>query len=214
MVRPYWLNVSDWLIAHHMGALEPIWLTLVGLWRSPYASLLLVLAVVLALNVAVIIYAFITPNDEGFLADLQARLSAADNDPTPSPTHLPPSPTPDRLHLTCLDGRVQIDSPEPFEQVDDAFSVRGTAWHPDMWHYVVELGYIGETPNLDAVPAYWQQVRAPPFNQSIPEPPVEADLLAGLVDLRGRPLGYYVVRLRIVLRDGRELQPCDVMVRH
>jgi hypothetical protein len=211
--RPYWLVVSDWLKAHHLGALDPTWLTLVGLWRSPYSGLLMVLAVVLALNVAVIIYAFIAPEDS-FLDGLSDRLSSQSTEPI-TPTARPaPSATPDQLYLLCTDPRAVIQTPVAFQQVTVPFAVYGTVWHPELWHYVVELGYVGEVFEEDAVPPYWQPVRSPPANQSIPEPPVEAGILAETIDLSERPAGFYIVRLRVVLRNGRELQPCDVVVQY
>jgi len=67
---------------------------------------------------------------------------------------------------------------------------------------------------LGAVPAEWVEMRSPPRNQSIPEPPIVDDLLTEApLDLTGQPAGYYAIRLHVILRDGRLVEPCDVVVR-
>ena len=201
---PLWLSISAWLRERHLGALESTWLTLVGVWRSPYAGLLSILAVLLALNIAGIVYAFINP---GGLEQVANMLAA------PTASVAAPSATPDRLRQLCLDPGVQIRMPVNYEPVGDMFSVFGTVTHPDMWSYVIELGYLGPTVLPDALPAEWRIVRLPPDDQSLPEPPVVDDLLAEGIDMTNRPAGFYAVRLRIILRDGKALLPCDVIVR-
>jgi hypothetical protein len=202
--RPFWLEVSDWLKAHHMSALEPTWLTLVGIWRSPYAGLLGVLAVLLACNVALIIYAFITPLDRnpfGFFPSPGVTLMANST-----------TSTPDQLYQTCQASGVQIQTPARFATVPGAFSVRGTVKHPDMWSYTVAVGYLGPVFRQDTVPSGWTPVREMLSNQSIPEPPIEGDVLVRGVDLSEEPAGYYVLRVQVMLRNGSLLPPCDVIV--
>ena len=208
--RPIWLDVSDWLKRHRLGKLEPTWLLLVGLWRGPYASLLATLAVALSLNVAFIVYAVITP---GGGMSLDALLGSSDA-PATATGPVAPTFTPDHLVRTCRDEHIQIAQPRGGEIVPDTFQVFGTVSHPDMWSYTVEVGYLGQTDSLDAVPALWDVVRGPPPNQSIPEPPIIDDALTSdPVDLTGGPPGFYALRLRVMSRYGQELPTCDVVVR-
>lgn len=204
---PAWMEVSAWLRDHRLGALDSTWLTLVGIWRSPYAGLLSILAVLLALNVAGIVYAFINP---GGLEELANMLAA----PTATPAELAAAPpaTPDRLRQLCLDPGIQIRTPVNYEPVGDMFSVFGTAEHADMWSYVIELGYLGQTVAPDTLPTEWRIVRLPPDDQTLPEPPVVDDMLAEGIDMTNRPAGFYAVRLRLILSGGETL-PCDVIIR-
>ncbi len=212
LAEPYWLAVSAWLKRHGLGALQPTWLTLVGLWRGPYAGLLAFLGIVLAINVAVIIYAFITPHAWDDLGALFSSGGAAVADVTPTPT---PAATPDQLFTSCLVPGAQITQPVQGDIVGDQFSIYGTAQDPDMWSYRIEIGYIGRAFNLAVVPSAWDVVRSAPYNQSIPEPPIVNDLLTEEpVDLTNRPAGYYAIRLLVVLPDESTLMPCDVVVRH
>ena len=206
--QPYWLAVSAWLKGHGLTKLEPTWLTLVGLWRSPYAGLLSVLGTVLAINVAVIIYAFIAPQSTKGLSGLFSTHTELAS-PVPAPTA-----TPDRLYQTCGNPDIAISTPVAGDVVSDSFSVYGTARHPEMWAYRIEVGYLGPVYTLGAVPAEWVEMRSPPRNQSIPEPPIVDDLLTEApLDLTGQPAGYYAIRLHVILRDGRLVEPCDVVVR-
>jgi hypothetical protein len=202
-----WMGIAAWLRGHRLGVLEPTWLTLIGLWRSPYASLLSILSIILAMNITVIIYMLIAPQDSSRVLDHVQAWFSEKKPATPLPI-----PTPDQLHRVCDEPGVQIKTPENYERVDSIFSVYGTLQNPGMWNYWVEIGYLGRTVHQDAIPSEWAAVRTPPPNQSIPEPPVLDDLLAKEIDLSGRPIGYYAIRVRVVLRDGSELQPCDVIV--
>lgn len=205
--EPYWLVVSAWLKGHGLTKLESTWLTLVGLWRSPYAGLLSVLGAVLAINVAVIIYMVIAP--QSAKGSLSLFSSHQESSPIPAPTA-----TPDRLHQTCGNPDIEISAPVAGDVVSDTFSVYGTVRHPDMWTYRLEVGYLGPAYTLGAVPATWIEMRSPPRNQSIPEPPIVGDLLTDTpLDLTGQPAGYYAIRLYVVLRDGTSMEPCDVVVR-
>ncbi|MEW6579369.1 MAG: J domain-containing protein [Chloroflexota bacterium] len=205
-----WLRVSVWLRRLHLGTLEPTWLTLVGLWRSPYAWLLGMLAGVLSLNVAFIVYALLTP---GWRAEFPSLFARAQTH-TPSPTLVLPTATPDRLNQDCPDPAVVITKPASGDQVGDTFTVFGTANPPTLWTYTIELGYLGRVLILGALPARWEVVRAPPPNQRSAEPPVTgAPLTSTPVDLTGRPAGYYAIRLRVLQRYGVELPTCDVIVR-
>ena len=206
---PFWLKVSAWLKAHHLGALEPTWLTLIGLWRSPYASLLTVLAAALALNVAFIVY-FLTPEGKIFIDDLRDAVEDAVAEPTAVPI-----PTPDRLNQACTDSAITIQNPVAFDVVADTFSVYGTLEHPDLWNYTIHLGYLGTDLPRNLVVSYWKIERAPPENQSLPEASVQNGLLTGMpIDLTDRPPGYYAVRVQVTLRDSTVLRPCDVIVQH
>lgn len=206
------LKVSDWLQTHGLGRLDPIWLTLVGLWRSPYSGLLSVLSVMLAVNVAVIIYVFIDPPaGHRFLDNLGQWIGSDDATDQPSFGN---TPTPDELHRVCPDPSAQILTPVNYDLVGDVFSVYGTVKNPDMWNYVVEIGYLGEVVTPDTVPSTWEIVRWPPLSQTVPEPSIEENLLVEGVDLTGKLRGYYAVRVRVVLRSGTVLTPCDVIVRY
>ncbi|MCZ7539320.1 MAG: J domain-containing protein [Anaerolineae bacterium] len=205
-----WLRVSIWLRRLHLSGLEATWLTLVGLWRSPYAWLLGMLAAVLSLNVAFIVYALLTP---GWRADFPG-LSVHVQTPTPSPTLVLPTATPDRLNQTCSDPAVMITKPASGDLVGDTFTVFGTVSPPTLWAYTLEIGYLGRILVRGTLPARWEAVRAPPPRQRDAEPPVtEAPLTTTPVDLSGQPDGYYVIRLRVVQRYGVELPTCDVVVR-
>lgn len=206
--HPAWARLSRWLRAHHLGVLERVLLTAVGLGRSPYAGLLIVLGTVLAINVALIVYAFITPQGEAMWDNL---LSSGTAQIAPSP--VPPSPTPDLVRLTCLDPNVQIHVPVKYDVVGESFSVYGTVQSPDLWHYRLDLAYLGKSLGMNPAATAWETVRWPPANQSVAEPPVTDDVLTGEpVSMIGRPSGYYALRLRVVLRCGQVLPPCDVIV--
>jgi len=205
---PAWMAISAWMREHRLGALESPWLTLVGMWRSPYAGLLIILAVLLALNVAGIVYAFINPGGLEQVANILAAPTA-----TPADLVAAPGAAPDRLRQLCLDPGIQIRTPVNYEPVDDMFSVFGTAQHAEMWSYVVELGYLGQTVEPDALPTEWRIVRAPPDGQSLPAPPVVDDMLAEGIDMTNRPEGFYAVRLRLILSGGEVVPPCDVIIR-
>ncbi len=208
--QPVWISVATWLKRHHLAAFEPSWMTLVGLWRSPYAGLLTMLTLVLAFNVALIVYLFITPEQNASLPAL------FDNHlpplPTSPPTVLPG--TPDQLYSDCSDPAIQITAPVSGDRVGDTFLVRGTVNHPAMWAYHIQVGYLGRTMTLNSVPSQWVEVRSPPEPQSIAEPAIVDGLLTEApVDMDGQPDGYYAVRLQIELGYGETLQPCDVIVR-
>jgi len=211
--QPYWIAVAGWLKRHHLAALEPSWMTLVGLWRSPYAGLLTFLTLVLAFNVALIVYLFITPEQNASLPDLfGGDAVSALATPTPGATAL--SGTPDQLYTACSDPAAQITAPASGAVVGDSFVVRGTVNHADMWAYRIQVGYLGRTVTLNSVPRAWIEVRSPPEPQSIPEPAIFDGLLTDQpVSLTGQPDGYYAVRLLIDLGYGESLMSCDVIVR-
>jgi hypothetical protein len=206
--QPFWLSLAAWMNGHGLARLETAWLTLVGLWRSPYAGVLTILALALGINVAAIIYVGRSPQR---WAGVQEWLAMREDEPEIAVS----SPTPDRLRLTCDDPGVQIKTPTWGDEVGDLFSIYGTVQHPEMWNYTITIGPLGEAVSVTTVPARWQTARQPPLNQSIPEPPIADALLTEQpVDLTGQPAGYYAIRLRVTLRNGQTLRPCDVIVRH
>jgi hypothetical protein len=200
--RPSWLVVSDWLHSHHLGLIEPTWITLIGIWRSPYANLLSFLSILLALNVAVLIYAAITPQNFDNLLQLPPI--------TLTPYQFPTS-TPDQLYLDCSDLGVQISNPDQYEWVGNTFSIIGTVDHPELAYYLIQVGYME---SAAAVPTRWRTVRPRPPSLSETEDAVQKGLLTEGITMRGRPSGYYAVRLRVVLQDQTELLPCDVVIQH
>jgi hypothetical protein len=208
--RPWWQqyvprrysfedSVPDvsWLHSHHLGLIEPTWITLVGIWRSPYAGLLSVLSVLLALNVAVLIYVAITPQDFDALLQLSGKTL------TPYQSPVFSTPIPDQLYPECNASGVQIIAPDNYEMVGDTFTITGTVDHPDLAYYVIQMGYM-----LDrtTAPSVWRILRL--------SFPAEAGLLTEEIPMSGRSPGYYAVRVRVVLQDQTELQPCDVMIQH
>jgi hypothetical protein len=205
---PFWIVVSNWMIGHGLAKLEPAWLTLIGLWRSPYAGVLTILTMALGINIAAIIYVASTPQR---WASVPEWLAAHDG----KSQETNPTPTADWLILTCDDPDVQIKTPFWGDVVGDTFSIYGTVQHPEMWSYTIAVGFVGEVANVTTTPETWVLVRQPLHNQSIPEPSIEDALLTEQpVDLTGQPAGFYVIRLRVRLRSGQELQPCDIVVRH
>jgi hypothetical protein len=206
--QPFWMTVAAWMNGHHLGSLESAWLTLVGLGRSPYAGVLVVLAMALGINTAAIIYVAGTSQRwAGVNEWLAARSGAAEE--------VESTPTPPRLTLVCDDPAVQIKIPFGGDVVGDTFSIYGTVQHAAMWSYSIAVGFVGPTASVITIPETWMVVRQPPLNQSVPEPPIEDALLTDEpVDLTGQPAGFYVIRLRATLRSGQELQLCDVLVRH
>jgi hypothetical protein len=205
--QPFWITLGNWMTRHGLAALEPIWLTLVGLWRSPYAGALGILTLALGINIAGVVYVASTPQRWASVRDwLDAHNGEAS---------APPTLTPDRLILTCDDPGVQIKTPFWGDVVGDEFSVYGTVQHPELWNYTLAVGFVGDVATVTTTPATWTLVREPPHNQSIPEPSLEDTLLTEQpVNLSGQPAGFYVIRLRVTLRSGKELQPCDIVVRH
>jgi hypothetical protein len=205
--QPFWMTVAAWMKGHRLGALESVWLTLVGLWRSPYAGVLVVLAVALGINVAAIIYVAGTPQRWAGLDEwLASHSGAAEGVESTS--------TLEQLTLVCDDPAVQIKIPLEGDVVGDTFPIYGTVRHAAMWNYSIVVGFAGPTASVITLPETWMVVRQPPLNQSVPEPPVEDGLLSDEpVDLTGQPAGFYVIRLRAMLRSGQDLQLCDVLVR-
>lgn len=201
--RPIWLSVSAWLQNHHLGIIEPTWLTLVGIWRSPYASLISVLSILLAVNVTVLIYMAISP--QGFDNILSSDTVTPYQNPVFS------AATPDHLYVECSDPNIQLTSPVKYELVGNTFSVTGTVQHSDLFYYMIQLGYMD---SATAVPRYWRTVRPRPLNQTLREDDILEGLLVESISMRGRLSGYYTIRLRVVLQDQTELTPCDVVVRH
>jgi hypothetical protein len=205
---PFWVSAAHWLRQHRLGFLEARWLTLVGLWRSPYRGVLITLVVALGINVAAIIYVASSPNR---WASVREWLAEQDDQTAVAQ----PTLTPERLRLTCNDPGVQITAPYWGDVVEDQFVIYGTVQRADLWNYQVMVGFVGQAANITTAPTRWIEVRPPPRNQSIPEPPlVDAPLTEQPVDLAGQPEGYYAIRLRVTLRSGEELPPCDVVVRH
>jgi hypothetical protein len=201
------MKISAWLKAHRLAALERTWLSLVGLWRSPYAGVLSVLGMVLSVNVAVIVYVFISPDaDLGFF-----DLPFSDHNSAIAQPFFTATPT--RLETDCRDPNIQIEQPGALDEVGDTFSIVGTVSHAEMWTYRIEVGYLGAGFAREAVPVAWEEVRSAPYNQSIPEPFIISGLLADApVDLTRRPAGYYVIRLVVINPSGTTLPACDVVV--
>ncbi len=202
---PVWLMIAGWLRRGRLRALEPLWLTLVGLWRGPYAQALVTLSCALALNVAFLVHALLSP------ANLASLGLSGDPAPTPTPV---PTATPARLYQACLNPDARITAPSSGEVVGDTFPVVGTVALDELWAYGVEIGYAG-LGHPQAAPGVWRPLRTPPPQQTIPEPPLrDAPLTDAPVDLSGQPAGFYVLRLWVILRDGQQLPVCDVVVRH
>lgn len=209
---PYWVIVANWLKAHGLGIVEPAWLALVGVWRSPYGGLLLFLGVALAINLTFLGYAFIAPGGEPNLLEGIRGLFESDT-ATPTAVMTGPTPTPDHLHLLCTDPNVQISQPRDNDQVGNRFSVYGIVQPADLWHYTLLYGYLGQTFTRTTVPEQWTTARAPAAQQDAPEPALYgASLTEEPINLRGKPDGFYVVRLLVTLRDGSRMRPCDVIV--
>jgi hypothetical protein len=209
---PLWLSVSGWLKKRHFTRLNALWLALVGLWRSPYAGILSVLGLVLAVDVALILFVLVTPNSWDDVESWLTGRSASTQ--TSSTTPIEPTVVPDKLNLTCEDPAMQITAPAIGEVVDNSFSVYGTIQRADIWTYSLALGYVGQSVST-VPPPEWTTVRQPPANQSIPEPAIEDDLLTETpVKLVDHPPGFYAIRLRVQLRNGQTLQPCDIVVRY
>ena len=96
----------------------------------------------------------------------------------------------------------------------ETFTVMGTVDQPEMWSYVIEIGYLGPSVFEIAGPVAWETVRAPDPQQSAPEEPIQNDVLAEGVPLGSTRTGYYAVRLRILPIEGPAPEPCDVVVQH
>ncbi len=201
---PVWLAVSRWLSARGLYRLDQVWLALVGLWRSPYAEMLAVLAVALAINLAIIFYTLVRPSGQDMPSNPVGQAP---------PTALPVATTPtlDHLSTTCQGSGAVIHQPVSGERVGDAFMVFGTVDHPELWNYTVQISYLGGDPL--ATPADWIILRGPPFEQTAPEEPVSGDLLLDMPVMLSRS-GYYALRVRVTLRDGTLLPPCDAVVLH
>ncbi|GAB4421265.1 MAG: hypothetical protein Kow00106_18120 [Anaerolineae bacterium] len=203
---PFWLVVSAWLRRGRLHALAPLWLTLVGLWRGPYAQALGILSFLLAFNVAFVVHALLSPQG------LTGWGLAAD--PTLTPT-LAPTSTPDRLYQACLLPDARISAPASGQIVGDSFSVTGTVALDDLWTYALEIGYMGSGQPRAEAPRTWRPLRTPSPHQTIPEPPVLDGPLTDIpVDLSGQPDGFYVLRLRVIQRNGTQKPVCDVVVQH
>ncbi len=201
--------IPGWMRRYGLQRYEPTWTTLVGLWRTPYAGMLMVLSVLLAFNLAVVIYMAIEPGEShAFMDRVEGWFAEADT-ATPAPTAAAAS-----LYRACTNPGAQILNLGTFDKVSESFAVYGTAKDADLWSYVIELGYLGRTYDPQAIPRSWVILRASPSNQSVPEAPVEHDLLADAISLSSYSPGYYVLRLRLILRSGAAQPPCDVIIQH
>jgi hypothetical protein len=207
--RPVWLVVADWLREHGLGTLESFWLVLIGLGRSPYAGLLSMLGVALFLNVCLIVFAFADPEAWN---NVQAWFEPPADDLAQAPPVPTLTPTLAVLRRACDDEMMRITVPVSEDPVSNTFSIYGTVQHPDLWSYEIAIGYLGRSFRT-TVPQTWVVVRPAPLNQSIAERPVDEGLLTTIpVDLTDQPPGYYAIRLRVLLRNGTVLEPCDVLV--
>jgi hypothetical protein len=93
--------------------------------------------------------------------------------------------------------------------------VTGTVVLDDLWAYALEIGYMGPGQPKAEAPHIWRPLRTPSPHQTIPEPPVlDGPLTDRPVDLSGQPDGFYVLRLRVILRNGTQRPVCDVVVQH
>jgi hypothetical protein len=213
--QPGWMHVSTWLRNHRLRVLEPSWVALVGLWRSPYAGLMFVLAVALAINVAVIIYFVLDPPAGGIpsLPDMSEWFSFDGEQTATVPSFRAPDPTQDSLH-GCPHPDVQIEYPADYDEVNLPFRVYGTVRHLEMQSYWIEVGYLGDLRNrFDLLD--WVTVRLPAPNQHLPDSRVESKaLIDDPIDLTGKPAGYYVIRLRVELQKLNEFVLCDVVVHY
>lgn len=201
--------IPGWMRRCGLQQYEPTWTTLVGLWRTPYAGLLLVLSALLALNLAVVVYMAIAPGETHAFMDEVEGWFAETGTATPAPVTATAS-----LDRACTNPGAQILNLGSFDRVSETFAVYGTAKHADLWSYAIELGYLGRTYDPQAIPRSWTIVRAPPTHQSVPEAPIDDDLLADAISLSGYAPGYYVLRLRLILRSGAAETPCDVIIQH
>jgi hypothetical protein len=209
---PFWLTVSDWLKKRNLTRLNTVWLSAVGLWRSPFAGILSVLGVVLAIDVALIVFVLITPHNWDDVENWITR--RLEGPPSTAPPIEPTAPA-DRLSFACDDPTMQITTPRMGDTVSEPFAVIGTVQHPELWTYSLAVGFIGQTASSTIFPAEWVTVRTPPANQSIPELAITDDVLTGTaIDLTERPAGFYALRLRVELRNGEILHPCDIVVRY
>jgi hypothetical protein len=209
--HPIWRTVSDWLRRHRLGILERTAITLTGLWRSPYAGLLAALTLVLAFNVALIVYSVMNPAALDPLEDwIRGRNTIAEQDQG----MMLPTATPAFMMQSCTDSHAAITQPVSGDVVGNEFSVYGTVNRDDLWAYEIAIGYLGMSRRATE-PDRWETVRAAPVNQSFAEQPVNEGLLTETpITLSGELTGYYAIRLRVLLRNGDVLAPCDVIVLH
>jgi hypothetical protein len=212
---PFWMTVRTWLNKRGLHRVESVWMGMVGMWRGPYTGLLMMLGFLLALNVAVIVYAFVEPQDGWRVEwwdDMLPDWTDTASTPEPADTVWPTvAPTPDRLHSPCTDPAVEISAPDDQAVVPQTFDVIGAARPPEMWNYSVRLGYLGSAPRQVLGQPAWETIRPSPARQSGREDPVTDGLLA-TVDLRGKPSGYYVLRLQVELQKRGEFRTCDVVI--
>lgn len=207
--RPVWMIIADWLEERGLASLEGTWLLLVGLWRSPYAGLLIMLGLALTLNVGLIVFAFAEPDAWN---EVQAWFEPDGDDQVYTPPVYTPTPTLAVLNRDCDDPRMRIIMPVSLEILGDEFSIYGTVQHPDLWSYEIMMGYLGQTFRTTD-PRVWKTVRPEPPNQVRPEHPIVEGMLTDTpVDLTNQPPGYYAIRLRVTLGSGAILEPCDVLV--
>ncbi|HEX2908820.1 MAG TPA: J domain-containing protein [Phototrophicaceae bacterium] len=211
--QPYWLQVSLWLRARGWVRLQHGWLTLVGLWRSPYAGVLSVLSVVLALNIAFIVYAFLTPGGgTNWFADLRHSIKSADEILTSDST-ADSIPREDfELYGDCPE-RVEITSPQPDKLIKSSFAVTGTVNPESMWNYTVRLGYLERPVTAASVPTQWETVRAPDPDQTLPDI-VESGLLVEEIAMRERLDGFYVISVEVQLQNGTRLPACNRVIQY
>jgi len=212
--EPEWRLFAEWLKDHRLGALEPAWLALVGLWRSPYRRILVTLVLALWMNLSFLTYVVLSPGSAARTwSDL--REWAGISEPVPA---LPATPslgaTPALLYVVCMDPAIQITRPLNSDVIGDRLTVFGTVQPPDLGTYTLLMGYLGPVFSRTAQPERWMILRTSTGDGADDLPVTDSPLTTGPVDMTDQPLGYWVLRLAVTARDGSPLRPCDVIFQH
>lgn len=174
-----------------------------NLMKGPYRYLVYLMGVLLTANAVLIILGV-----WGRLETVRAAPTATVSFESPVFVISTPQKTPAPLP-SCANPDVTITSPEPETALNfDAFDIVGSASPADFGYYTVEIEYLkGSEDSGDTSSASLWVLRTP-----VTEPVREGILVKG-ARIANVFEGRYVLRLQVILRDGRALPPCEVIIR-
>jgi hypothetical protein len=160
---------------------------------SPYRYVLLILVVVFFTNVVFISLAQQNGLMQRALRQEQTAVALA---LAPTQTYAA------MLQMRCPDPNARISLPRPDSRIEPAaFSIRGTAEHPEFERY--ELYAFARA----------EATRQPSILLANVRRPVRDGLLVERADLSRLGATHYTLRLIVFLKDGSALPPCEVDVR-
>lgn len=193
--RPVATEPGEWLKDSGLGALQPLYRTLVNLLDSPYRYVLFLLALVLVINIVVILAVVFL--GDGISVETSPTLSATDATVQNVSGFLPTMTLVPTLATVNCGPHLQIYSPATGTEVDAQMLVWGRLDNPDMFTYRV-LAVNSEL----ATPVLLREAR------SVREAPIESGVLASLAMLQTYADGTYEIQVEVLDKGGAVLNRC------